>query len=197
MGTSTGCTYWSHLFPSNIQMGKTINPAHPELLNFFTIQTEKAKFMAKNGDQKMRNGPTASATDTAMRNSWNEKKKHQCKLINFGRTSACFKQILGISWSPYSRCALIIFSVQKCFAYLILGSTHKVVIPPWYKGGGAGVGWWSPSLEFLIWCSLKDFTFSGKPLIFSKKWGEFYGLWHCWRPVTSSNMVAILDFTKN
>ena len=24
----------------------------------------------------MRNGPTASATDTAMRNSWNEKKKN-------------------------------------------------------------------------------------------------------------------------
>ena len=28
----------------------------------------------------MRNGPTASATDTAMRNSWNEKKKNQSKL---------------------------------------------------------------------------------------------------------------------
>ena len=56
-------------------MGKTINPAHPELLKFFTIQMAKAKFMAKNGDQKMRNGPTARATDTAMRNSWNEKKK--------------------------------------------------------------------------------------------------------------------------
>ena len=123
-----------------------------------------------------------------------KKKRHQCKLINFGRTSACFKPILGISWLSYSWCALITFSVQKCFAYLILGSTHKVVIPPWYKGGGAGVCWWSPSLEFLIWCSLKDFTFSGKPLIFSKKWGEFYGLWRCWRPVTSSNMVVI---TKN
>lgn len=33
------------------------------------MQTEKAKSMVKNGDHKMRNGPTASATDTAVRNS--------------------------------------------------------------------------------------------------------------------------------
>ena len=96
MGTSTGCPYCRHLVTTSIQLGKKLNPAHPELLKNFTIQMEKAKFMPKNGDQKMRNGPTASATDTAMRNSWNEKKKHQCKLINFGRTSACFKQILRI-----------------------------------------------------------------------------------------------------
>ena len=152
--------------------------------------------MAKNGDQKMRNGPTASATDTAMRNSWNEKKKHQCKLINLGRTSACFKQILGISWLSYSWCALKIFSVRKCFAYLILGSTHK----PHRGTRGVGRGWvdGTPPLSFwYVAVFRKDFTFSGKPLIFSKKWGDFHGSWRCWRPVTSPNMVAILDFTKN
>ena len=199
MGTSTWCPYWSHLLTSNIQEGKTISPAHPELLNFFTIQTAKVKINAKNGDHKMRNEPTASATDTAMRNFWNEKKNTNVNWLTLEEQVHVFKQILRILWLPYSWCALKIFSLQKCFTYLILGSTHKVATPPWYRGGGggAGVGWWSPSLEFLIWCSLKDFTFSGKPLIFSKKWGEFYGLWHCWRPVTSSNMVAVLDFTKN
>ena len=79
------------------------------------------------------------------------KKKHQCKLINFGRTSACFKQILRILWLPYSWCALKIFSVQKCFAYLILGSTHKVVTPPWYGGGGGWGGGWL--MESLPWVS--------------------------------------------
>ena len=152
----------------------------------------KAKFMPKNGDQKMRNGPTASATDTAMRNSWNEKKKHQCKLINFGRTSACFKQILGISWLPCSWCALKIFSVRKCFAYLILRNTHKVVTPPWYKGVGRGWVDGIPPLSFwYVAVFRKHFAFSGKPLIFSKKWREFHGLWRCWRPVTSPDMVAI------
>ena len=42
-----------------------------------------------------------------------------------------------------------------------------------------------------------DFTFSGKPLIFSTILGLFYGWWRCRRFVTSANMVAILDFTKN
>ena len=49
---------------------------------------------------------------------------------------------------------------------------------------------------------LFDFTFSAKPvLIFLTRWGIFYGWWHCWRPVTSPKMVAILaailDFTKS
>ena len=48
---------------------------------------------------------------------------------------------------------------------------NKIIPPPWYKGGGGGG--WNPSPEFLIW------------------W------WHCWRPMTSPTMVAILDFTKN
>ena len=46
-----------------------------------------------------------------------------------------------------------------------------------------------------------DFTLGGKHLIFSTRWGIFYGWWRCWRPVTSQTMVAILaaifDFTKN
>ena len=32
---------------------------------------------------------------------------------------------------------------------------------------------------------------------FRIRWGIFYGWSRCWRPVTSPNMVAILDFTKN
>ena len=59
--------------------------------------------------------------------------------------------------------------------------------------GGGGWGWWNPSPEFLICCSiLNNFTFSGKPLMFLTRWGIFYGWWRCWRPVTSPTMVAIL-----
>ena len=38
---------------------------------------------------------------------------------------------------------------------------------------------------------------NGKPLIFSTRWGIFYGWWRCWGQVMSPTMVAILDFTKN
>ena len=34
------------------------------------------------------------------------------------------------------------------------------------------------------------------PLIFSTRWGIFYGWWRCWGPVTSPTMVAILDFIQ-
>ena len=50
--------------------------------------------------------------------------------------------------------------------------------PPWYKG------------EESFWhlqVFLKDYTFSGEPLIFPKRWGIFYRWWRCWRPVTSHN----------
>ena len=56
------------------------------------------------------------------------------------------------------------------------------VVQRW--GGGGGVGLF-----------LKDFTFSGKPLIFSTRGGIFHGWWRCWGPVTSPTMV--LDFTKD
>ena len=36
-------------------------------------------------------------------------------------------------------------------ARLILGRTRKFIPPPWYKGRG---GWWSPSHEFFICCSI-------------------------------------------
>ena len=63
------------------------------------------------------------------------------------------------------------------------------------EGGGDG----TPPRSFWY---LFDFTFSAKPVsIFLTKWGIFYGWWHCWRPVTSPTMVAILaailDFTKS
>ena len=48
-----------------------------------------------------------------------------------------------------------------------------------------------------VFLYLFDFTFSAKPvLIFLTRWGIFYGWWHCWRPVTSPTMVAILDFNQ-
>ena len=59
--------------------------------------------------------------------------------------------------------------------------------------GGGGDGTTYPR-SFLY---LFDFTFSAKPvLIFLTRWGIFYGWWHCWRPVTSPTMVAILDFNQ-
>ena len=63
------------------------------------------------------------------------------------------------------------------------------------EGGGVE----PPSRSFWY---LFDFTSSAKPvLIFLTRWGIFYGWWHCWRPVTSPKMVAILaailDFTKS
>ena len=42
-----------------------------------------------------------------------------------------------------------------------------------------------------------DFAFSGKTLIFSTRWGIFYGWWRSWRSMKSPNMVTILDFIKN
>ena len=66
-------------------------------------------------------------------------------------------------------------------------------------GGGGSI---EPPLGFwyvaLFW---NNFAFGGKPLIFSTRWGIFYGWWPRWRPLTSPNMVAILtavlDFIKN
>ena len=70
--------------------------------------------------------------------------------------------------------------------------------PTVVHGVGAGVYWWNPSLEFLICCSIsKRFYLQWKAFDFLEKWGQFFALWRCWRPVTSPNMVAILDFTKN
>ena len=82
---------------------------------------------------------------------------------------------------------------------LTLGRTRKFIPPPWYKGGGGVVDETPPQSYVAVFRN--DFTFSGKPLIFSTRWGIFYGWWRCWRTVTSLIMVAILaaisDFTKN
>ena len=88
-------------------------------------------------------------------------------------------------------------------SYLTLGHTCKVKPQPWYKRGGIRLlmaplppqGFWYVAVF------RKAFAFSGKSLIFSKKWGIFYGWWRRWRSVTPPNMVAIfgsiLDFIKN
>ena len=79
------------------------------------------------------------------------------------------------------------------YYYLTPGRTGKFIPPQRHKarGGGGGRWWWNPSLEFWY------VAFSGKPLIFSTRWGIFSGWWRYWRPVTSPTMSSILDFTKN
>ena len=69
-------------------------------------------------------------------------------------------------------------------------------------GGAGGEGIGTPHQSFWnVAVFRNDFAFSGKPLIFSTRWGIFYGRWRYWRPFTSPTMVAtlaaILDFTKN
>ena len=64
--------------------------------------------------------------------------------------------------------------------------------PTVVKGGGAD----GTPLAFLYVAIFRNgFALSGKPLIFSTRWGIFYGWWRCWRSVTSPNMVAILAAT--
>ena len=71
----------------------------------------------------------------------------------------------------------------KMLSRLILGRTRKFIHPPWYKLGG-GVDWTPPKSFWCVAVFRNNFAFSGKPLIFWTRWGIFYGLWGCWRPVT-------------
>ena len=85
---------------------------------------------------------------------------------------------------------------QQFLCRLSLGCTRKLTPPR--RGGGD----FNPPRSFWYVAVLQiDFIFSGKPLIFLTRRGQFYGWWHCWRPVTSPTMVAILaailDFNKN
>ena len=69
--------------------------------------------------------------------------------------------------------------------------------PQWYKGGE-----WTPSLEFLICCSIsKRFYHQWKAFNLLYKMRYILGWWRCWGPVTSPTIVAILaaifNFTKN
>ena len=54
-----------------------------------------------------------------------------------------------------------------------------------------------PQSSWYVSVFRKDFTFSGKHLIFPTGRGIFYRRQRCWRPLSSSNIVAILYFTKN
>ena len=77
---------------------------------------------------------------------------------------------------------------QQFLCRLTLGCTRKLTPPR--RGGGGNL---TPPRRFWYVAVLQiDFTFSGKPLIFLTRRGQFYGWWHCWRPVTSPAMVAIL-----
>ena len=83
--------------------------------------------------------------------------------------------------------------------------TYTQFIPPprhkGSRGGGRGIEGTPPCSFWYAAVFRTDFAFSGKPLIFSTRWGIFYGWWGCWRPVTAPTMIsilaAILDFTKN
>ena len=50
---------------------------------------------------------------------------------------------------------------------LTLGRTRKFIPPPWYKGGGGVVDETPPQSYVAVFRN--DFTFSGKPLIFSTR----------------------------
>ena len=93
-------------------------------------------------------------------------------------------QYFGITWK------------QRWSWILTLGCTSKLIRPPWYKEGLM-----EPSLGFCyVTAFQKVFTFSRKPVMCSTRWGIHYRVWHCGRPLVSSNvstiLAAILDFTK-
>ena len=59
---------------------------------------------------------------------------------------------------------------------------------------GMGVGW-NPWYSFWYVAIFRnDFTFCGKPLIFSTRWGIFYGWWHCWGACEVTNNGRHLGF---
>ena len=76
--------------------------------------------------------------------------------------------------SPHWRPILTFF-----FIFLSLGRTRKFIPPPWYKGvcvcGGGGVDRTRRQNFWYLVVFQNDFAFSGKPLIFSTRWGIFYG----------------------
>ena len=104
-----------------------------------------------------------------------------------------------INRSPHPAC---FDKKKKCKAwfafFLTLGRTRQVTPRPRYKGKGGRVV--DGTLLYFLFVSVfrNNFAFSRKPLIFSTSWGIFYGWWHRWRTVRSTNMVtilvAILDF---
>ena len=81
-------------------------------------------------------------------------------------------------------------SSRESSIQLTLRRTRKFIPPSWYKGGGDGT---PPRSFWYLLVFRNDFTFGGKPLISSTRWGIFYGWCRCWRPVTSPTMVAILS----
>ena len=59
---------------------------------------------------------------------------------------------------------------------LTLGRTRKFIPLPWYKGGGGGgrgVDGTPPRSFWYVAVFRNDFTFSGKPFIFLKRWGRW------------------------
>ena len=68
--------------------------------------------------------------------------------------------------------------------------------PPWHKGGG---GDWNPSVKFFFTCcsTLKRFFLQWKAFDLLDKMRYILWVLALLEPVTSPNVVAILDFTKN
>ena len=111
--------------------------------------------------------------------------------------SALKSQIIELFWGRVLEVSYGRTSINR--RALTLRCTSKVKPHCGTRGGVEGI---HPSLSFWYVTVLRnDFALSEKPLIFSTRWGIFYGWWCCWRSVTSSNMVAILAailyFIKN
>ena len=73
---------------------------------------------------------------------------------------------------------------------LTLGRICKFIPLRRHKGGG--VDGTPPRSFWYVAVFRNDLAFSGKSLIFLKRFGILYGWWRCWRPVTSPTMVAFL-----
>ena len=87
---------------------------------------------------------------------------------------ACVTVRLGRAWANDVRLSkgvnfFLTFSVHANFSVQANSYPHRGT-----RGWG---GWTSPPRVFDM---LHDFTFSGRPLMFSTRWGIFYGWWRCW-----------------
>ena len=71
-------------------------------------------------------------------------------------------------------------STRPCnILYVYYPQTHMQIFTPTVVQGGGG-GLIEPSLGFwYVAIFQNDFAFCGKSLIFSTRWGIFYGWWRC------------------
>ena len=82
-------------------------------------------------------------------------------------------EIIILSYYSGHYLANISLNLEVRFNPLTYKQSHS---PPWYKGG-----WWTPPPPGFWYVVIfrNDFAFSEKPLIFSTRWGIFYGWGRC------------------